>query len=110
MSLVENIARRPPSNRALLAELRSLKQRNYKTDEIAKKLGLDRTYIYGVVRLVENGEELLIRAVEAGRMPISVESLSGAAVVRVRLSSPARNSVRLRERRRRLGVPRKFPS
>ena len=72
MSLVENIARRPPSNRALLAELRSLRQRNYKTDEIAKKLGLDRTYIHGIVHLVEHGEELLIRAVEAGRMPISV--------------------------------------
>jgi ParB family chromosome partitioning protein len=72
MSLVENIARRPPSNRALLGELRSLRQRNYKTDEIAKKLGLDRTYIHGIVRLVEHGEELLIRAVEAGRMPISV--------------------------------------
>jgi len=72
MSLVENIARRPPSNRALLAELRSLRQRNYKTDEIAKKLGLDRTYIHGIVRLVEHVEELLIRAVEAGRMPISV--------------------------------------
>jgi len=72
MSLVENIARRPPSTRALLAELRSLRQRNYKTEEIAKKLGLDRTYIHGIVRLVEHGEELLIRAVEAGRMPISV--------------------------------------
>ncbi len=72
MSLIENIARRPPSNRALLGELRSLRQRNYKTDEIAKKLGLDRTYIHGIVRLVEHGEELLVRAVEAGRMPISV--------------------------------------
>jgi ParB family chromosome partitioning protein len=79
MSLVENIARRPPSTRALLAELRSLRQRNYKTDEIAKKLGLDRTYIHGIVRLVEHGEELLIRAVEAGRMPIrvAVEIASG---------------------------------
>ena len=72
MSLIENIARRPPSNRALLGELRSLRQRNYKTDEIAKKLGLDRAYIQGIVRLVEHGEELLIRAVEGGRMPISV--------------------------------------
>ena len=72
MSLVENIARRPPSNRALIAELRNLRQRNYKTDEIARKLGLDRAYIQGVSRLVEHGEELLIRAVEAGRMPISV--------------------------------------
>ena len=72
MSLVENIARRPPSNIALLGELRNLRQRNYKTDEIARKLGLDRAYITGIVRLVEHGEESLIRAVEAGRMPISV--------------------------------------
>ncbi len=72
MSLVENIARRAPSNTALLAELRNLRQRNYKTDEIAKKLGLDRSYINGIIRLVEHGEALLIRAVEAGRMPISV--------------------------------------
>ena len=72
MSLVENIARRAPSNMALLAELRSLRQRNYKTDEIARKLGLDRTYINGILRLVENGEEALIRAVESGRIPISV--------------------------------------
>jgi ParB family chromosome partitioning protein len=72
MSLVENIARRPPSNTALLGELRILRQRNYKTDEIAKKLGLDRSYIHGIVRLVEHGEELLIRAVEAGHIPISV--------------------------------------
>lgn len=75
MSLIENIARRPPSNKALLAEMRTLRQRNYKTDEIARKLGLDRTYINGIVRLVEHGEELLIRAVEAGRMPISVAVL-----------------------------------
>ena len=72
MSLVENIARRAPSNTALIAELRNLRQRNYKTDEMAKKLGLDRSYINGIVRLVEHGEALLIRAVEGGRIPISV--------------------------------------
>jgi len=72
MSLVENIARRPPSNRALLAELRTLRQRNYKIDEIARKLGLDRPYISGIIRLMERGEEFLVRAVEAGRIPISV--------------------------------------
>jgi ParB family chromosome partitioning protein len=72
MSLVENIARRAPSNTALLAELQNLRKRNYKTDEIAKKLGLDRGYITGIIRLVEHGEALLIRAVEGGRIPISV--------------------------------------
>lgn len=72
MSLVENIARRQPSNRALIPEVRTLKTRGYNTEEIAKKLGLDRTYIYGVAHLLERGEENLIEAVEAGKLPISV--------------------------------------
>jgi ParB family chromosome partitioning protein len=72
MSLVENIARRPPSNRDLVREVRSLLQRNYKTTEIARKLGMDRAYVNAVVHLISNGEESLIAAAEAGRLPISV--------------------------------------
>ena len=75
MSLVENIARRPPSNRDLVREVRSLLHRNYKTTEIARKLGMDRAYINGVVHLISNGEESLIEAVEAGRLPISVAAV-----------------------------------
>jgi ParB family chromosome partitioning protein len=72
MSLVENIARRAPSNRDLIREVRELIQRNYSHDEIAGKLGLDRTYIKGVIRLLEHGQESLVTAAEAGRLPISV--------------------------------------
>ncbi len=72
MSLVENFARRPPSNRDLLREVRSLRERQYKADEIARKIGLDRTYIHGIIHLLEHGEEGLAQAVEAGRLPISV--------------------------------------
>jgi ParB family transcriptional regulator, chromosome partitioning protein len=72
MSLVENFARRPPSNRDLLREVRSLRERKYKADEIAHKVGLDRTYINGIIHLLERGEEGLAQAVEAGRLPISV--------------------------------------
>lgn len=72
MSLVENIARHPPSNRDLLREVRSLRERNYKGEEIARKLGLDRAYIYGIIHLVEHSEIALIQAVEGGRLPISV--------------------------------------
>lgn len=72
MSLVENIARHPPSNLDLLREVRSLRERSYKSDEIARKLGLDRTYIYGIIHLVDHGEIALIQAVEGGRLPISV--------------------------------------
>ena len=75
MSLVENIARRPPSNRDLVREVRSLLHRNYKTIEIARKLGMDRAYINTVVHLISNGEESLIEAVEAGRLPISVAAV-----------------------------------
>ena len=72
MSLVENIARRPPSNLDLVREVRTLLERNYTPEEIARKLGLDRAYIYGIINLVEHGEETLIVAVEGGRLPISV--------------------------------------
>jgi len=72
MSLVENLARRPPSNRGLLREVRNLRERKYQSEEIARKLGLDRTYINGVIHLLEKGEESLAMAVEAGRLPISV--------------------------------------
>jgi ParB family chromosome partitioning protein len=72
MSLVENIARHPPSNRDLIREVKSLRGRNYKTEEIAGKLGLDRAYVYGIIHLVEHSEAALVQAVEAGRLPISV--------------------------------------
>jgi ParB family chromosome partitioning protein len=72
MSLVENIARRPPSNGDLLREVKNLRERNYKGDEIARKLGRDRSYIHGIIHLVERSEAPLVRAVEAGRLPISV--------------------------------------
>ena len=72
MSLVENFARRGPSNRDLLREVRSLRERKYRVEEIAQKLGLDRAYINGIIHLLEKGEEGLAQAVEAGRLPISV--------------------------------------
>lgn len=72
MSLVENFARRPPCNRGLVREVRNLRERKYKADEIARKIGLDRTYINGIIRLLEHGEEGLAQAVESGRLPLSV--------------------------------------
>jgi ParB family chromosome partitioning protein len=39
MSLIENIARRPPSNRDIIREVRSLRERGYNVPQIAKKLG-----------------------------------------------------------------------
>ena len=72
MSLVENIARRPPSNLGLLHEVLALKERGYTAEEISQKLGLHRTYVFGVVRLIEHGEDSLVAAVEAERLPVTV--------------------------------------
>lgn len=72
MSLVENIARRPPSNRDILREVRSLRERGYNVADIARKIGMERMYVSGIVHLVEHKEVALIEAVEAGRLPISV--------------------------------------
>ncbi len=51
MSLVENIARRPPSNRDILREVRSLRERGYNVADIARKIGMERMYISGIVHL-----------------------------------------------------------
>ncbi|MGO9340785.1 MAG: ParB/RepB/Spo0J family partition protein [Terracidiphilus sp.] len=72
MSLIENVARRPPSNRALLLEVRSLVDRGYKAEQIAQKLGLDRAHAYAVVHLLEHGENVLLQAIDAGRIPIRI--------------------------------------
>lgn len=72
MSLVENIARRPPSNTDLIREVRDLLKRKCKPEEIARKLGMDRAYITGIVHLVKHGEDTLVAAAEAGRLPISI--------------------------------------
>ncbi len=72
MSLIENIARRPPSKRDLLREIKALTERGCRPPEIAVKLGLDRTYIYGIVKLLDLGEVSLIEAVESSRLPLSV--------------------------------------
>ena len=72
MSLVENIARRCPSNRDILREVKSVRDRGYSVGEIAKKFGMERMYISGIVQLVEHEEIELIASVEAGKLPISV--------------------------------------
>jgi len=72
MSLIENVARRPPSHRALLLEVRSLVDRGYKAEQIAQKIGLDKTHAYGVVHLLQHGESILLQAVDAGKIPIRI--------------------------------------
>ena len=72
MSLVENIARRNNSPMELLQGIRYLRGHGYDDAEIAEKTGLSRDWIHGVAKLLENGEERLVSAVEKGRMPLYI--------------------------------------
>jgi ParB family transcriptional regulator, chromosome partitioning protein len=72
MSLVENVARKRPPQSNLLREVRGLKERGYKNTAIAAKLGMGKTYVDGIMRLLRCGEDRLIEQVAAGRVPLSV--------------------------------------
>jgi ParB family transcriptional regulator, chromosome partitioning protein len=72
MSLVENCARRKHRAIDLLSDVEGLKRRGYNETEIASKTGLSSEYVRGVIRLVEKGEQRLLRAVESGQIPVSV--------------------------------------
>lgn len=70
MSLVENIARRNSNALELLQSIKYLKNQGYDDDAIASKTSLGKDYIRGIIRLLEQGEEYLVGAVEKGRIPL----------------------------------------
>lgn len=70
MSLVENIARRNGNALELLQSIKYLKSQGYADDAIAAKTNLGKEYIRGIIRLLEQGEEYLVNAVEKGRIPL----------------------------------------
>jgi ParB family chromosome partitioning protein len=72
MSLVENIARKRPPHSALVREVRRLRDQGCKHAEIATKLGLGKTYIDGILRLLRSGEDRLVSQVVAGTVPLNV--------------------------------------
>lgn len=72
MSLVENIARRQHRAIDLLHDIEGMKRRGYSDEQIAAKTDLTVEYIRGVIRLIEGGEDRLLRAVESGAIPVSV--------------------------------------
>mgnify|MGYP003387884966 CR=1 FL=1 len=71
-SLVENCARRQHQAFDLLQDIRGMGERGYSQAEIAKKTGLTYEYVHGVSRLLEEGEQRLLRSVESGHVPLSV--------------------------------------
>lgn len=71
-SLVENCARRQHRAIDLLQDIGGMKSRGHSAPEIARKTGLTAEYVYAVVRLLEKGEQRLLRAVESGHIPFTV--------------------------------------
>lgn len=71
-SLVENCARRQHHALDLLQDIGGMRQRGYSSPEIARKTGLSLEYVNGVARLLETGEQRLLRSVESGAIPISI--------------------------------------
>src|SRR3954465_11935323 len=72
MSLVENLARRQHRSIDLLHDVEGLKKRGYSDIVIAQKTDLTVEYVRGVLRLLQKGEHRLLRAVEAGQIPVSI--------------------------------------
>ena len=72
MSLVENLARRRHVGLQLLHEIGAMKERGHDYAEIAELTDLDVGYIRGIIRLLNKGEEGLLRAVDSGQIPVSV--------------------------------------
>lgn len=71
-SIVENCARRQHRAIDLLLDIGAMKGRGHSVPEIARMTGLSGEYVYAVVRLLEKGEERLLRAVETAQIPFSV--------------------------------------
>ena len=72
MSLVENLARRQHHSLDLLRDIQRLKDIGYSDPEIAAKTQLSKKYVHGVIKLLESHEHRLLRAVESGKIPVSV--------------------------------------
>lgn len=71
-SLVENCARRQHNAIDLLQDIAGMRERGHSLPQIARKTGLTLEYVSGVTRLIEKGEQRLLRSVEARVIPLSV--------------------------------------
>lgn len=72
MSLVENIARRKHRPIDLMQEIGNLSKRGYTDKQISDKTGLSPSYISMLTKLLKDGEERLVAAVESGLIPLSL--------------------------------------
>ena len=71
-SLVENCARRQHNAIDLLQDIAGMRERGHSPAQVARKTGLTLEYVSGVTRLLEKGEQRLLRSVESRTIPLSV--------------------------------------
>ena len=71
-SLVENIARRNPTPLDLIREIERLRDVGYNIVQISEKLDVSTTSVSGMLALKKAGEERLLRATLAGKIPVWV--------------------------------------
>ncbi len=74
-SLVENIARVPPGTMWFAYEVKRMHDTGFSIDQLCKITGNPDTYIRDYIRLVEQGEERLIRGVDNGLFSMSFARL-----------------------------------
>lgn len=87
MSLAENIARRKCTTLEMAKEIGAMRERGQKPEEIARNVGLDVTYINGILRLLKHGESRLITAVQHHLLPLSIAvSIAGCNDEEVQLA------------------------
>jgi ParB family transcriptional regulator, chromosome partitioning protein len=71
-SLVENCARRQHNAIDLLQDIGRMREQGDSFAEIGRKTGLSLEYVSGISRLIEKGEQRLLRSVESRMIPITV--------------------------------------
>ena len=92
MSLIENLARRPPSTTDILREVKRLRGQHYKPSTIAQKLGVAQSYIYGIMNLLRHGEEGLVASSRVGAYPSTPPSKSRPARMKRSSASSLRHT------------------
>ena len=70
-SLVENIARVPPGTMWFAREVKRMRDSGFSYERISQITGKSEGYLHEYIRLVEKGEERLIKGVEENLFPIS---------------------------------------
>ena len=71
-SLVENIARRRVRAIDQIRLIQWMRDQGNSLEQVAAKTGLGETYLQGILKLLEHGEERVLNAVLQGRLPITI--------------------------------------